>query len=684
MRFLLLCLLLFNFSEGWDGAVYPPESIMYAGMTIECIEGCGSCDDPKMQKAWRILEKATKDTFGKYFLVVKEKSDTTLIGSPVRCSDTGDFENWDRKATEGVCPSDEEPICYKRVWVYNYPVFLEVARELREDVRFYYFTARKMVQEFETNLAAKLEAGLAQGYNIYRIFPGGEIEFEYLQGWPTYISLDSGWERITVKLNSLSWRDWKEEKSVFRREEAYKQAEDRIEEAIAEMDTLFRRIFVYCLEHHQPEGIEFSSAIESLLAGNLAKGIDHIRRLIEIGESRQFPSELIAKMQLLKGQLEVESRLYSDAILSLTEAIVKNPDLKETYLERGTAYFQIGEYGSSMEDYLSYATRIQSVSPFSIQGFSSAFAKNLISGCCDSGRGLYLLLSDFAQRPIHTVCLIGESLALLSKLAGTNEWKLLAEAVVPEIHQLLVEWDTLSFEKRGELAGYAFGKHGADLLMPVALAKAASKGLRCVSEVSIVYKNLRAADQTLLLESLSSLKGAAKIEEAVMAAQEATFLGEELSLTAREMGQLKQAGTLETTLSESYRNLCSSVQESVTLHKKAREILKPYAKKPMPESRVRELIHEVGIPTFPRPNGIPQNYIVTISEKGAGMKYVDPINRGSYVRVMPGKPHSPYPYQQQPYAIQMKDGNTLDKYGDIVSKKAPEAHIPLSEFIYRN
>lgn len=79
----------------------------------------------------------------------------------------------------------------------------------------------------------------------------------------------------------------------------------------------------------------------------------------------------------------------------------------------------------------------------------------------------------------------------------------------------------------------------------------------------------------------------------------------------------------------------------------------------MPENRERELIYE------------------------AGMKYVGPINSGSYVRVMPGKPHSPYPYQQQPYASQMKDGNMHDKYGDIVSTKAP-AHIPLSEFIYRN
>ncbi|VHO02396.1 hypothetical protein RHT_00480 [Candidatus Rhabdochlamydia sp. T3358] len=51
---------------------------------------------------------------------------------------------------------------------------------------------------------------------------------------------------------------------------------------------------------------------------------------------------------------------------------------------------------------------------------------------------------------------------------------------------------------------------------------------------------------------------------------------------------------------------------------------------------------------------------------------------------MPGKPHSPFLYQQKPYIVQMKDGKTLDKLGNKVNKNAPEAHVPIDEFIYRN
>ncbi len=51
---------------------------------------------------------------------------------------------------------------------------------------------------------------------------------------------------------------------------------------------------------------------------------------------------------------------------------------------------------------------------------------------------------------------------------------------------------------------------------------------------------------------------------------------------------------------------------------------------------------------------------------------------------MPGKPHSPFPYQRKPYVIQTSDGKTLDQFGNVVSSKSPEVHMPLQEFIYRN
>lgn len=681
MRFLFLYLFLFNFCEGQEESTDFSIPITYAGMTIECARGCGMYGDPDLHEIWSILETTTQKLF-KIRTVLDDRGDTIWLDSVTRCNNSGDYERWDWKATNGLWLFNESPSCYQEIHLHNYPEFLEVARALREDARFYYSTIPRRLRELEIDLIAKLKEGVAQGYNVYRIPSIGEIEFSHQKGSSLYTSLDGDWRWIKSRLDILAYYGYRKT-PIAEYDQEYKEVEEQIERAIINMDTLFQEIFVYCLERHQPEGIAFSSAIESLLAGNLAEGIERIRQLIEIGESEKFPSELMGKLHLLKGQLELESSLYAEAILTLTEAIAKTPALKETYLERGIAYFELGEYECSMEDYLAYTACIQSSEPFSLQTFSLAFAKNLLPGCYESGRGLYLLLSGLAQHPIHTAQLIWESLALLSKLAATKEWKLLREAVAPEVHQLLVEWDSLPSEKRGELAGYAFGKYGADLLMPAALAKAASKGLKYGAQVSSAYKNLRAADQALLLESLSSLKSAAKIEEAVVAARETAFLGEELGLTARKMGQLQQAGTLQETIAGHYGSLSASMQQSVALHNKAQKILKPYVKKAMPENKVREFIQELGVPTFPRPKGIPEDYLVSISERGAGMRYMDPLNTGNSVRVMPGKPHSSNLSQQKPYVVQQRDGRAFDRNGNFVSPDSPEAHIPIQEFIYR-
>lgn len=127
----------------------------------------------------------------------------------------------------------------------------------------------------------------------------------------------------------------------------------------------------------------------------------------------------------------------------------------------------------------------------------------------------------------------------------------------------------------------------------------------------------------------------------------------------------------------------NKMKESIKLFDKAQEFLKSY-RKFMPEAQVRELIHQKGIKTFSRPKGIPENFKIRLSGRGAGMEYVDPTNNHLRIKVMPGKPHSPFPYQKKPYVVQIQNGKALDKFGNKVAKNAPESHMPLDEFVYRN
>ena len=47
---------------------------------------------------------------------------------------------------------------------------------------------------------------------------------------------------------------------------------------------------------------------------------------------------------------------------------------------------------------------------------------------------------------------------------------------------------------------------------------------------------------------------------------------------------------------------------------------------------------------------------------------------------MPGNPKSPYPNSQNPYVRMQRNGQTIDRAGNVVPKNSPEAHIPLNQF----
>jgi hypothetical protein len=274
-----------------------------------------------------------------------------------------------------------------------------------------------------------------------------------------------------------------------------------------------------------------------------------------------------------------------------------------------------------------------------------------------------------------------DSLSQLATLIKNDEFGVVAEALSPELHQLVTQWDILPSETRGELAGYAVGKLGTDLMAPGVVAKVASKSVNSAKELVAICKNIQIAQETLILETASGIGIPARVSEIVEMGKKTAALGEELGFTTQEIGQLQQAKQLESTVSNAYKHLSPAMKESVAFFDEAESFLKPH-RGFMPESQARELIHQTGVRTFPRPKGIPDNFRVKISNGGAGMKYIHPTNEGTYVRVMPGKPHSQNPCQQKPYVSHLKNGQYLDKNGNVVSSKDPAAHIPLNEFVY--
>jgi hypothetical protein len=244
-----------------------------------------------------------------------------------------------------------------------------------------------------------------------------------------------------------------------------------------------------------------------------------------------------------------------------------------------------------------------------------------------------------------------ESGQMLFELTKSAQWAEIAEALSPEAHELASQWEDLSFEKRGELSGYVFGKHGADLLIPgagIKLLKTAAGDLKVLAT---------AASNASKAENIYAFETALSAPKIGTTALENTGIG----LVSELSPELKLA--------------------SIQKFQQAKEYLKPYKGVYMPEAKLRNLIKEAGLEAVPRPEGIPDNFRVKISKKGSGIVYMHPEHEHTSIRVMFGKPHSPWPAQQKPYVIFEKNSQFYDKFGQIhASEKSPAVHIPLEEF----
>ena len=159
----------------------------------------------------------------------------------------------------------------------------------------------------------------------------------------------------------------------------------------------------------------------------------------------------------VRGETALTFGYYDQAVHDFGQAIETNPMNPVPYLERGIAHFGLGQYEHSLKDYQQFIT-VQKTNPLSVSEFSLGLAKGLPKGVYESGEGLLLFFADFVTHPIQTSAQLIDATTTLANLVRDDQWGMIAEALSPEMHQLVTQWETLSSEQRGELAGYALGK----------------------------------------------------------------------------------------------------------------------------------------------------------------------------------------------------------------------------------
>jgi tetratricopeptide (TPR) repeat protein len=265
----------------------------------------------------------------------------------------------------------------------------------------------------------------------------------------------------------------------------------------------------------------------------------------------------------VRGEKALACGYYNQAVQDLGKAIETNPTNPVLYIKRGIAHFGLEEYERSLEDYNQFTAQTPKTNLLPIVEFSLGVAKGLPRGIYESGKGLLTFFAEFIKHPIQTSRQLFDTGAELAKLVKEDQWGIIAEALAPELCQVVTEWDTLPYEKRGELIAYTVGKYGTDLLAPGTITKLATKSTKSAQELAIVCQNLQIAQDTLVLETALGIGNISKVTEVIRNGQTMAFLGEELGFTAQEIAQLKQAGKLEGAINSGLEKLVSQSESEV-------------------------------------------------------------------------------------------------------------------------
>lgn len=302
----------------------------------------------------------------------------------------------------------------------------------------------------------------------------------------------------------------------------FSQLSNRLQEA---RDS-YSLIFEDCSRlHHAPSG-EYELILQQFQKGDFVEAIDRLKDLLARVKLESLNANLASLIYTSKGEAEVETMVYDDAISSLSKAIDFDPLNKEAYFERAIAYFETGDFDLSLQDYLTkgkdiaFSTITQKADQWDLQSFGAGLMKGGIQGIhdasseflpsiCNSIGGVGNFLWMTIQHPIETPRELAASTMEFCNYLRTCDKEELAQLLVPEMYELIVKWDDLYYDKRGELMGYCLGKYGVDILLPVA----AVKGFKYVKTLNGIKK----------AEKLSALKTLNKSPESKEALAQASM-----------------------------------------------------------------------------------------------------------------------------------------------------------------
>lgn len=461
-----------------------------------CPYGCGSSTDPDVGNV------------GKVLLQSLEKIDflegTTTIG----CDD-GDYGEF----YEQVLGGQTWQLLYRASYEYYNDEDIEEEEDELQSAVEYHFSREKLWEEnsyqhsdaFETNLSNYLETNAF----IQTVF--GDIHFCFDNAQKEeLLNIEDYRRRIAQNLSHeenqyyLSRID-SEQRSLDRESLEHSRRMNVIESAQAHVKEIYTNIFNDCIANHNWHGSFYCRGLLNFQEGYFIDAFDDISQYLKSASRKEDGNIFLAEVYFYKGLLESEMGIYNAAIESLNRAIKANPGNKEAYFERAVAYYELGEFDLSLEDYLMSGIKPHPITPDSLSmiSFSLGMTKGILMGGAQAGiefipsllsslQGISHGLWAFAQDPVQvSIELVQSAQACVHFIKNNSSQKVLGQ-LVPELRELFEQWEQLHDEKIGEIIGYVIGKYGVDIFAGAGVAK----GVK-------LYRDLKKANDLLTFEAMA-------------------------------------------------------------------------------------------------------------------------------------------------------------------------------------
>jgi len=227
--------------------------------------------------------------------------------------------------------------------------------------------------------------------------------------------------------------------------------------------------------------------------------------LIKQAKSCKKEELLTSEIYQKHGESLLEIGLYHDAIEALSKSIEKDPNNFSSYFFRAVAYFEDGDFDRSIEDYInskeSRKAKPYEVPPDFMKGYIEALCRgasesacDFIPSLCNSVYGIGECLWVFGQHPVESLqnfAAAGHEIMghVVEYIKTIDQAKLDQYSI--ELVKLCERFDNLDETEKGELFGYAIGRHGVDIAAGCA-----------VFEGVAAYKKLRDANRACNFESM--------------------------------------------------------------------------------------------------------------------------------------------------------------------------------------